>query len=163
VFSAGLVSTGGVGWFSAAAGDLVSPAGLAPPAGLASAAAGGSAGLALVFGPGFCADSETAGCAGLSGLASGAGVPAAVSAVAKVALKDITNSRAMAVEARNRSTRDSGIRDSPPSLYGANRLLGNDWPQFMAETDDAARCGAGILREQRVFVPQRRLPMGRSI
>src|SRR5262249_9594040 len=88
---------------------------------------------------------------------------ATFSAGAKVALKDITNSRAMAVEARNRSTRDSGIRDSPPSLYGADRLLGNDWPQFMAETDGAAQCGAGILREQRVFVPQRRLPMGRSI
>src|SRR5262249_21794324 len=159
VFSAGLASTGGAGWFSAALAGLVSPLGLTSLAGLASAAA--SSRFAVVSVAGLCADSEIAAGAAVSVCASEAMALVAFSAVAKVAPED-TNNRAMAVEARNRSTRESGIRDSPPSLNGANRLLGDDWPQFMADPATARR-GAGTLRELRVFVPRRRLSLCRTI
>src|SRR5262252_8415447 len=42
------------------------------------------------------------------------------------------------------------------------RLLGDDWPQFMARPATAG-CGARTLREPRVFVPRWRLSLRRTI
>src|ERR1700720_2634445 len=131
----------------AAAGAAVeseAAVGLASPAGFSAellAGAAVSCGLLVPAGvsfEAFCAGSDTAGLFALSAWGGGGGVAPAVGSFQEPANIPVVGSasrRAMAVQAKRRSTRIPGIANSPSQPARSEALLlDDDWPQFMAET-----------------------------